>query len=137
MARTTDPSIPDLTGKLVVVTGASDGIRQVIATDLARAGAEVIMPVRSAAKGESATARIRADVPQAKIATRALDLSSLDSVAALADRLNSEGRPIDVLINNAGVMTPPSRQERRTGLNSSSAPIISATSPSPWACCPC
>ena len=115
MAPTFDITIPDLTGKLAVVTGASDGIGQVIATQLARAGAEVIMPVRSSAKGESARARIRSQVPNAKVTTRALDLSSLDSVAALADELNAEGRAIHILINNAGVMTPPDRQVTKDG----------------------
>jgi len=115
MTRAIDISIPDLTGKLAVVTGASDGIGQVIATRLAVAGAEVIMPVRSAAKGETAAARIRGRAPGAKVTTRTLDLSSLDSVAALADQLNAEGRAIDILINNAGVMTPPERQETKDG----------------------
>ncbi|MFC4242672.1 SDR family oxidoreductase [Gryllotalpicola reticulitermitis] len=115
MPSPTDISIPDLTGKLAVVTGASDGIGQVIATRLAQAGADVVMPVRSAAKGESAAARIRAQAPKAKVTTAGLDLSSLDSVAALVDQLNAEGRPIDILINNAGVMTPPSRQETKDG----------------------
>jgi NAD(P)-dependent dehydrogenase (short-subunit alcohol dehydrogenase family) len=115
MARATDISIPDLRGKLAVVTGASDGIGQVIAARLALAGADVIMPVRSAAKGESAAARIRAHAPGAKVTTRALDLSSLDSVAAIAGQLNAEGRPIDILVNNAGVMTPPRRQETKDG----------------------
>ena len=115
MTRTTDTSIPDLTGKLAVVTGASDGIGQVIATRLAHAGADVIMPVRSAAKGESAAARIRSRAPGAKVTTRTLDLSSLDSVAALADQLDAEGRAIDILINNAGVMAPPNRQETQDG----------------------
>jgi NAD(P)-dependent dehydrogenase (short-subunit alcohol dehydrogenase family) len=115
MARTTDMSILDLRGKLAVVTGASDGIGQVIAARLALAGADVIMPVRSAAKGESAAARIRAQAPGAKVTTRALDLSALDSVAALAGQLNAEGRPVDILVNNAGVMTPPRRQETEDG----------------------
>ncbi|MCK9899136.1 SDR family oxidoreductase [Frankia sp. Cpl3] len=115
MARNTDRPIPDLTGKLAVVTGASDGIGQVIAAHLAQAGAEVVMPVRSAAKGERAAARIRTQVAGAKISTRALDLSSLDSVAALADQLKGEGRAINILINNAGVMTPPHRQVTKDG----------------------
>lgn len=51
MGRTAHTSLPDLTGKIAVVTGASDGIGTVIATQLARSGAEVVMPVRSAAKG--------------------------------------------------------------------------------------
>lgn len=115
MARTYDLSIPDLTGKLAVVTGASDGIGSVIATRLARAGAEVVMPVRSPQKGEAAAQRIRTEVPGAAVSTRALDLSSLESVAALAAQLNSEGRPISILINNAGVMRPPQRQVTQDG----------------------
>ncbi len=115
MARTIDIAIPDLSGKLAVVTGASDGIGFVIATRLAGAGAEVIMPVRNPAKGEKAADRIRGLVPGAKIATRGLDLSLLDSVSTLADQLVGEGRPIDILINNAGVMNPPSRQVTKDG----------------------
>ena len=115
MTRSIDLSIPDLTGKLAVITGASDGIGQMIATDLARGGAEIIMPVRSAAKGQSAAVRIRSLAPRATVTTRMLDLSSLDSVAALVDQLNAEGRAIDILVNNAGVMTPPNRQETKDG----------------------
>ncbi|MFG6503315.1 SDR family oxidoreductase [Microbacterium sp. P05] len=107
--------LPDLTGRLAVVTGASDGIGHVIATRLAASGAEVIMPVRSAAKGVAAADRIRAAVPGARLSTSQLDLASLESVAALADELVGEGRPIDLLVNNAGVMTPPERQETRDG----------------------
>ncbi|WP_380168932.1 SDR family oxidoreductase [Jannaschia sp. R86511] len=103
-------TIPDLRGQLTLVTGASDGIGFVIASRLAEAGAEVIMPVRSAAKGDAAAERIRTATGNPDVTTRALDLSSLDSVAALTAELVAEGRPLDVLVNNAGVMTPPSRQ---------------------------
>jgi len=113
MAPTLD--IPGLRGKLAVVTGASDGIGLNIARRLAAAGAEVITPVRSAEKGERALARIREETPTAKVSTRVLDLSSLDSVAALVQELTTEGRPIDFLINNAGVMTPPTRQTTKDG----------------------
>jgi NAD(P)-dependent dehydrogenase (short-subunit alcohol dehydrogenase family) len=99
-----DVSVPNLTGKLAVVTGASDGIGLGLAGRLAGAGAEVIMPVRNAAKGAAAAARIRGDV-----SVRALDLASLESVAALAATLNAEGRPIHLLVNNAGVMMPATR----------------------------
>ncbi|PZF86282.1 SDR family oxidoreductase [Jiangella anatolica] len=115
MARTIDIDIPDQTGRLAVVTGASDGIGFVIATRLAAAGAEVIMPVRNPAKGADAADRIRGLVPGATIVTRALDLSSLESVAGLADHLVGDGRPIHLLVNNAGVMTPPSRQLTKDG----------------------
>lgn len=114
MTRPPEIRIPDLHGTLAVVTGASDGIGLVIATRLARAGAEVVMPVRSPAKGERAAEQVRRAAPGAEVSTRALDLSSLESVAALVDELLSEGRPIGILVNNAGVMTPP---DRRTTLD--------------------
>ncbi len=115
MPRPIDITLPDLTGRLAVVTGASDGVGLPIATRLARAGAEVVLPVRNPAKGEAALARIRAAVDGARVSTRELDLSSLDSVRALGETLRDEGRPIHVLINNAGVMTPPTRKETVDG----------------------
>ncbi|MFI5934178.1 SDR family oxidoreductase [Actinoplanes sp. NPDC051494] len=115
MPRTIDVVVPDLSGKLAVVTGASDGIGFVIATRLAAAGAEVIMPVRDAAKGAAAADRIRGLHPNATIGTPELDLSSLASVTALTDRLTADGRPVNLLINNAGVMSPPSHQVTRDG----------------------
>jgi NAD(P)-dependent dehydrogenase (short-subunit alcohol dehydrogenase family) len=115
MPRIIDIAVPDLTGKLAVVTGASDGIGQVIARRLAEAGAELILPVRNLAKGDAAADRIRAHVPGAQIVTRSLDLSSLESVAALTDQLITAGRPVHMLVNNAGVMTPPNRQTTKDG----------------------
>lgn len=105
-----DITVADLSGKRAVVTGASDGIGFGIATTLAGAGAEVVMPVRNPRKGEAAVAKIRERHPQATVSLKALDLSSLASVAALGDELRAEGAPIHYLINNAGVMTPPDRQ---------------------------
>ena len=110
MPKNLDITVPDLTGTLALVTGASDGVGFEIAARLARAGAEVIIPARNLEKGEGAAARIRERTPGALIQVRALDLASLESVAAFADLLIAEGRPIDILINNAGVMTPPTRQ---------------------------
>ena len=110
MRRTTDLTLPDLSGKRAVVTGASDGMGLGMATWLAAAGAEVILPVRNQRKGTSAIAEIKKAVRGADVSLRSLDLSSLESVAALGATLRAEGRPIQVLINNAGVMTPPERQ---------------------------
>ncbi|WP_420111690.1 SDR family oxidoreductase [Pseudactinotalea sp.] len=103
-------ALPDLSGRRALVTGASDGIGLGIATRLAAAGAEVIMPVRNENKGEDAVASIRERHPEARVSLRRLDLSSLSSVAALGEQLRAEGAPIHLLVNNAGVMTPPDRQ---------------------------
>jgi NAD(P)-dependent dehydrogenase (short-subunit alcohol dehydrogenase family) len=109
-------SVPDLTGRRAVVTGASDGIGLGLATRLAQAGADLVLPVRDPVKGEAAVARIRSAVPGAVVALRDLDLASLDSVAALSDTLNAEGRPVDILVNNAGVMSPATRHTTADGL---------------------
>ncbi|MFH8484977.1 SDR family oxidoreductase [Streptomyces longisporoflavus] len=108
--KTIDITVPDLSGRRAVVTGASDGIGLGIATRLAAAGAEVLLPVRNPRKGEAAISTIRRAVPRADVSLRELDLSSLASVTALGAALVQEGRPIHILINNAGVMTPPDRQ---------------------------
>ncbi len=115
MPKKYDLTLPDLTGKRAVVTGASDGMGLGIAAALAAAGAEVLMPVRNRAKGERAVTTIRRDVPGADLVLLDLDLSSLDSVAALGKALVAEGEPIHLLINNAGVMTPPERQTTADG----------------------
>ncbi|MFE0100663.1 SDR family oxidoreductase [Streptomyces sp. NPDC059009] len=113
--RPIDITVPDLSGKRAVVTGASDGIGLGLATRLAAAGAEVLLPVRNPRKGEAAIARIRETAPHADVSLGELDLSSLDSVAALGEALREEGRPIHILVNNAGVMTPPDRQTTADG----------------------
>jgi NAD(P)-dependent dehydrogenase (short-subunit alcohol dehydrogenase family) len=113
--RQTDITVPDLSGRLAVVTGASDGIGLVLAGRLAAAGAEVIMPVRNQRKGEAAIEKIKQKHPRAVLSLRPLDLSSLDSVAALGAGLAGENRPVHILVNNAGVMTPPDRQTTADG----------------------
>lgn len=116
MTRTTVPfTVPDLTGTRAVVTGASGGIGLGIATRLAGAGADVIMPVRNTAKGTRAVAAIQAGHPGARVSLRDLDLASLDSVAAFARTMVEEGEPIGILVNNAGIMTPPERRTTADG----------------------
>jgi NAD(P)-dependent dehydrogenase (short-subunit alcohol dehydrogenase family) len=115
MARKAEVEVPDLTGKLAVITGGSDGIGFGLARRLAGAGAEVILPVRNQTKGQSAVERIRVATPGARISTRQMDLSSLQSVADAAGGLVAEGRPIHFLINNAGVMNPPQRHTTTDG----------------------
>jgi NAD(P)-dependent dehydrogenase (short-subunit alcohol dehydrogenase family) len=113
--RHIDITIPDLHGKRALVTGASDGMGLGIATRLAVAGAQVVLPVRNPRKGEAALAAIRQQAPDADVSLRSLDLSSLDSVAALGATLLDEGGPFHLLVNNAGVMTPPDRQSTVDG----------------------
>ncbi|WP_127820211.1 SDR family oxidoreductase [Microbacterium sp. CPCC 204701] len=116
MTRTKiDIPLPSLTGRRAVVTGGSDGVGLRIATRLAMAGAEVVLPVRNVRKGESAAAAVRASVPGARIELHDLDLSSLASIASFGEAMRRDGRPLHLLINNAGVMTPPSRQATTDG----------------------
>ncbi|PVE96955.1 SDR family oxidoreductase [Microbacterium sp. TPD7012] len=115
MPRTIDITIPPLHGRRAVVTGGSDGIGLRIATRLAQAGADVVLPVRNLRKGEAAAAGIREKAPSAEVELLPLDLSSLASIAAFGDSMREDGRPIHLLINNAGVMTPPDRQVTADG----------------------
>lgn len=108
-------TVPDLTGKLAVVTGSNSGLGLGVAQRLAAAGANVIMAVRNQSKGQAAAQRIRTAVPSASVVLKQLDLASLASVAALGLELNAEGRPIDILVNNAGVMQPPQREATSDG----------------------
>ena len=115
MPRTPDITVPDLTGRRALVTGASDGIGLRLAGRLAAAGAELVLPVRNRVKGEAAVAAVRSQVPAARIDLYDLDLASLASVAALGETLRADGRPLHVLVANAGVMTPPERQSTADG----------------------
>jgi NAD(P)-dependent dehydrogenase (short-subunit alcohol dehydrogenase family) len=102
--------IPNQQGKLALITGATGGLGFETALELARAGAEVILAGRNPAKGAQALRRIRASAPAAKVRFEQVDLASLASVADFAGRLLAEGRPIDILVNNAAVMALPKRQ---------------------------
>jgi NAD(P)-dependent dehydrogenase (short-subunit alcohol dehydrogenase family) len=99
-----DPSqLPSLAGKTVVVTGANSGIGWHTAAELAKRGADVTLAVRNLDLGTEAADRIRAVAPGAELAVRHLDLASLDSVEAFSDEWDWQ---LDLLINNAGLMTP-------------------------------
>jgi NAD(P)-dependent dehydrogenase (short-subunit alcohol dehydrogenase family) len=106
MTRWTAAEIPDQHGRRFVVTGANSGIGLVAARELARAGAHVVLACRDLGRGDTALATIRAAVPDAAVELRPLDVSDLQSVRAFAGAF--EG-PLDVLVNNAGVMATPAR----------------------------
>ena len=102
--------IPAQTGRLVVVTGASGGLGFATALALAQGCADVIVAARNEARGREAAARIRAQAPAALVRFEKLDVADLASVSAFARRLRGAGRPLDLLVNNAGVMALPQRQ---------------------------
>ncbi|WP_394770420.1 SDR family oxidoreductase [Lacisediminihabitans sp.] len=117
MARTVaDVAVPDLTGTFAVITGANSGLGFGLAGRFALAGAEVVLAVRNRQRGVDAIARLHAEVPGAQLSILDVDLSSLASVAGAGRRLTTFGRPIDFLINNAGLMMPPARQVTADGL---------------------
>ncbi|MFK0044692.1 SDR family oxidoreductase [Streptomyces sp. NPDC090741] len=108
-------AVPDQSGKLAVVTGANSGTGKEAARRLAEAGARVVLAVRTPAKGEQARAEILARHPHAQLEVRRIDLADLASVAAFADGLLTDGVPLDLLVNNAGVMAPPTRMTTADG----------------------
>jgi NAD(P)-dependent dehydrogenase (short-subunit alcohol dehydrogenase family) len=99
-----DPAqLPPLTGKTAIVTGGNSGIGWYTAAELAKHGADVTLACRNLDLGQQAADRIRAIAPGAEVAVRHLDLASLASVEAFAADWNWH---LDLLINNAGLMTP-------------------------------
>ena len=107
--------IPSQKGKLAIVTGATGGLGYETALALAQHGAEVILVARNADKGRDAVASIRAAAPQANLHFARVDLASLASVAEFSASMLEQGRAIDMLVNNAGVMALPQRQETVDG----------------------
>jgi NAD(P)-dependent dehydrogenase (short-subunit alcohol dehydrogenase family) len=100
----TEQSVPDLTGRIAVVTGANTGLGLETARVLAARGAAVVLAVRNLDKGRAAAATIVGAHAGAKVTLLPLDLSSLASVREAAARLRSDYDRIDLLVNNAGVM---------------------------------
>lgn len=103
----TAAEIPDQTGRVVVITGASSGIGLEAAKALAAKNATVIIAVRSKQRGQTAIARIRQTCPEANLRLMLLDLAELQTVQQFAERFTGEFDRLDLLINNAGVMLPP------------------------------
>ena len=103
----TEKDLPDLSGKTVIVTGANSGIGFHTAKHLAAHGATVVMACRNTEAGQAAAAKIDGTTEVAE-----LDLASLDSVRRFAESVD---RPVDLLVNNAGVMYPPTYRETADG----------------------
>jgi len=109
MPNWTVNDIPPQTGRLAIVTGATGGLGFETALGLAQAGAEVVLAGRNPEKGRIAVESIMRSLPSAKAAFEMLDLASLMSVRAFAEQMIARGKPLDLLINNAGVMDLPTR----------------------------
>jgi NAD(P)-dependent dehydrogenase (short-subunit alcohol dehydrogenase family) len=103
--------IPSLTGTSAVVTGANSGIGWHTAAELARHGADVTLAVRSLDKGEAAAAKMR-EGATGEVRVARLDLGSLASVQEFAQAWQG---PLGLLVNNAGLMTPPRYQQTSDG----------------------
>lgn len=106
-AAWTAADVPDQSGRVAVITGANSGIGFEAAAVLAAKGAHVVLAVRNPDKGRQAAQRIEHTHPRAALSLQQLDLTSLNSVRAAADDLRAAHPRIDLLINNAGVMTTP------------------------------
>ncbi len=99
--------VPDLSGKVMIVTGANSGLGFETTRELARKGARVIMACRNPKKANVARKRIKEVVPNADLDVMLLDVSSQKSVADFAERFKEKYTRLDVLINNAGIMAAP------------------------------
>ena len=108
--RWTTDDIPDQSGKVTIVTGGNSGIGYEAAKALAGKGGQVILAVRSAAKGQEAAAGIQREHPKASIEMMPLDLSDTESIRRFAEAFLKRYPSLPLLLNNAGVMALPFRQ---------------------------
>jgi NAD(P)-dependent dehydrogenase (short-subunit alcohol dehydrogenase family) len=113
--RWTTDYIADQSGRVAIVTGANSGIGFEAAKALAAKGAQVIVASRSAEKGDRAVASIRGETTGVKAELMLLDLASLVSVREFAAAFTARFERLDLLVNNAGVMMPPGREETSDG----------------------
>jgi NAD(P)-dependent dehydrogenase (short-subunit alcohol dehydrogenase family) len=114
--------IPDLSGKVIIVTGANTGLGYEATKEFARKDAETILACRNLEKGTKALEKIKKKIPDAKAEVRDLDLGSLNSIREFSEKFKSEYSRLDVLLNNAGIMFTPYRQtengfESQVGVN--------------------
>jgi len=109
MAWTT-AEIPDLTGKVAVVTGANTGLGYQTTRALAGAGAKVVIAARNLEKAETSRTKVLEENPDAQLEILEIDLASLASVARAAGELVARQPSVDILVNNAGVMAIPQRE---------------------------
>jgi NAD(P)-dependent dehydrogenase (short-subunit alcohol dehydrogenase family) len=102
----TADQLPDLTGKIYVITGGNSGIGFEAAKHLGKAGGDIVLACRSVAKAEDLARELRTHI-RGKVDVVRLDLSDLSSVRAAAKDISEKYSKIDALINNAGIMQTP------------------------------
>jgi len=107
MSHRTVSDIPDLTGKVIIITGGNSGLGYESAKQLVQHGAEVVIACRDMVKAQEAINKITDHYVQAKISAVKLDLADLSSVRACAETIHERCDHIDVLLNNAGLMSTP------------------------------
>lgn len=107
--------IPAQAGRHVLITGATSGLGFESALALAGAGAKVTLTGRNLEKAQQVLAIIRQQYSQADVDFMSLNLSSLSDIAQFASKFKQQYSSLDILINNAGVMTPPARYETADG----------------------
>ncbi len=105
----------DLTGRTCLVTGANSGLGFAAARGLAARGASVVLGCRNAERGRQALEQIRAEFPGAKVELEEIDLASQRSIRDFAERMGRRNAKLDVLVNNAGLLSE-ERQETEDGL---------------------
>lgn len=110
----TAADIPSQKGRSVVITGTG-GIGYETALEMTKAGAEVIMSGRNKDKGEEAIRKIKTINPTGNIRFEKLDLTDLSSIEAFGKKMRAERKGLDILVNNAAVMSPPKRLVTKDG----------------------
>ena len=105
-ARTdwTEADIGDLSGKVAIVTGANSGLGYETSRALLKAGAHVVMTMRSEDKAEATVAALTADLGSVSLETVLLDLADLESIRHFSEKFHGKHSQLDLLINNAGIM---------------------------------
>lgn len=99
--------MPDMTGKVVIITGANSGLGLESTKAIAKKGATIVMACRNMQKAEQAKKEVIREVPNAKLDVMQLDNASLDSVKSFAEAFKEKYDRLDLLLNNAGVMAIP------------------------------
>ena len=114
--------MPDLSGKVIIVTGANSGIGFEAVKEFARKDAETILACRNMDKAIKSLEKIKKEIPDARVKAMQLDMANLKSVHQFTGEFKKDYSSLDVLVNNAGIMAVPYRKtvdgfESQVGVN--------------------